>query len=454
MRRTHITPRPAAVFGAVAALAVAVLASLSATPAGAVPAFAVQTGAPCATCHVGGFGPQLTPYGRDFKLRGYTARSGSTYSLPLSAMAVASFVNTQKDQAAAPATHYNVNDNWTLDQASLFFAGGFGQHLGAFIQTTYNGVARAFTWDNLDVRAVTDLTVAKHDVLLGVSVNNNPTMQDAWNTTPAWGYPYTSSALAPSGAPGAILGSLAQTTMGVTAYAWLDSKLYIEGGGYGSIGSRLVSRLGADPTAPGNVKGLAPYGRLVYQSEVLDGTGSLGLMAMNADIEPGLDASSGAVDTYRDIGVDASYIRSLTNGDTVAINARYLKERQHLNASYALGLSANTRNDLTDVRADVSYVWRNRVGVTLQGFDTTGSPDALIFAANRNLKPDTTGLTSEISATPWGAGTSPLGPRFNLRLGLQYTYYFRFNGAGSNYDGLGAKAGDNNTLRLYAWTSY
>ena len=177
-------------------------------------------------------------------------------------------------------------------------------------------------------------------------------------------------------------------------------------------------------------------------------------MAMNADIEPGLDASSGAVDKYRDVGVDASYIRNLTNGDTVAINARYLKERQHLNASYALGLSANSRNDLTDLRADVSYFWRNRIGVTLQGFDTTGSPDALLFASNRNLKPDTTGLSGEISATPWGAGTSPMGPRFNLRLGLQYTYYVKYDGAGSNYDGLGAKAGDNNTLRLYAWTSY
>ena len=453
MRRTPIASFPAAL-SAVAALAIAAVASLSATSAGAVPAFAVQTGAPCAACHIGGFGPQLTTYGRDFKLRGYTARSGSTYNLPLSAMAIASFVNTQKDQASPPAAHYSVNDNWTLDQASLFLAGGFGQHLGAFIQATYDGVARAFTWDNVDLRAVTDMTVAKHDVLLGVSVNNNPTMQDAWNTTPAWGYPYTGSALAPGGAPGAILGSLAQTTMGATAYAWIDSKFYVEGGGYGSIGSRLASRLGADPTAPGNIKGLAPYGRLVYQSDVLGGTGSLGLMAMNADIEPGLDASSGAVDKYRDVGVDASYIRNLTNGDTVAINARYLKERQHLNASYALGLSANSRNDLTDLRADVSYFWRNRIGVTLQGFDTTGSPDALLFASNRNLKPDTTGLSGEISATPWGAGTSPMGPRFNLRLGLQYTYYVKYDGAGSNYDGLGAKAGDNNTLRLYAWTSY
>jgi mono/diheme cytochrome c family protein len=39
-------------------------------PAQAVPAFAQQTGRNCAACHVGGFGPQLTPFGREFKLGG------------------------------------------------------------------------------------------------------------------------------------------------------------------------------------------------------------------------------------------------------------------------------------------------------------------------------------------------------------------------------------------------
>ncbi len=41
-----------------------------AAPAQAVPAFARQTGQNCIACHVGGFGPQLTPFGRAFKLDG------------------------------------------------------------------------------------------------------------------------------------------------------------------------------------------------------------------------------------------------------------------------------------------------------------------------------------------------------------------------------------------------
>ena len=37
----------------------------------AVPSFARQTGMNCVACHVGSFGPQLTAFGRSFKLNGY-----------------------------------------------------------------------------------------------------------------------------------------------------------------------------------------------------------------------------------------------------------------------------------------------------------------------------------------------------------------------------------------------
>ena len=46
----------------------------------AVPNFATQTGQPCTACHIGGYGPQLTPLGRAFKIGGYTqpaAKAGS-----------------------------------------------------------------------------------------------------------------------------------------------------------------------------------------------------------------------------------------------------------------------------------------------------------------------------------------------------------------------------------------
>jgi hypothetical protein len=45
---------------------------LAFSPAHAVPSYARQTGQPCVKCHVGGFGPQLTPYGIKFKISAYT----------------------------------------------------------------------------------------------------------------------------------------------------------------------------------------------------------------------------------------------------------------------------------------------------------------------------------------------------------------------------------------------
>ena len=76
------------------------LCVLCARSAYALPAYAVQTAQPCSACHVGGFGPQLTPFGRQFKLEGYTMRGTQEFALPISAMAVASYVRTSADQSA------------------------------------------------------------------------------------------------------------------------------------------------------------------------------------------------------------------------------------------------------------------------------------------------------------------------------------------------------------------
>src|SRR5579864_51947 len=248
----------------VGVLATAMLA-LSATNAAAVPAFAAQTGLACQACHVGGFGPQLTPFGRQFKINGYTQRTAS-FNVPLSVMAVASYTSTAKSQNPPPADGFSENDNFAVDQISLFFAGGWANHFGAFVQGTYDGIAKAWTWDQLDLRAVTKATIGKADTTLGVSLNNNPTVQDPWNTTPAWGFPYTSSALAPSPSASPLLnGGLAQVTLGVTGYAWVNNELYLEGGAYFSPSASALSSLGADPTSPGSINGAAPYARVAFQ---------------------------------------------------------------------------------------------------------------------------------------------------------------------------------------------
>ncbi len=69
-------------------------------------------------------------------------REGKNFTIPLAGMIVASFVHTEKDQPSPPAAHYGLNDNFTLDQASIFVAGGVGSHFGGFSQFTYDGVGR------------------------------------------------------------------------------------------------------------------------------------------------------------------------------------------------------------------------------------------------------------------------------------------------------------------------
>ena len=108
---------------------------------------------------------------------------------------------------------------------------------------------------------------------------------------------------------------------------------------------------------------------------------------------------------------------------------------------------------LDDVHVDASYYWRNKIGASIGAFDTFGSANPTIYAANRTFKPDTSGLVFQLDGTPFGDRGQP-ARRANLRVGVQYVAYARFNGAGTNFDGAGADASDNNSLRIFAWFAY
>ena len=436
-----------------ACLALVLRVLFAATPAAAVPSFAVQTGQPCNVCHVGGLGPQLTPFGRNFKLHGYTARAVN-FNVPLTAFAVASYVRTNKDQQPPPTPSFGPNNNVAIDQISLFVAGGLGSHLGAFIQNTYDGIAKSFHWDNLDVRAVTTATAKGANLVLGLDVNNNPTVQDPFNTLPAWGFPYTQSALAPSPAASPLVGGLAQNTLGVSGYAWINSQVYAELAGYRSLGAGFLTHAGIDPSNPGKIQGVAPYARLAFQKNLGNRNFEIGAFWLNANLFPGRDETTGLTDHYTDLGLDASYQFFAPNKDVFTVNSRFTDEQQRLDASRALGLAGGEFDTLRDVRVDASYYWRNKIGLTAQLFDTWGSRDELLYAGSRTGRPDSSGVTLQLDGTPYGGGASPLGQRFNLRVGLQYTAYFRFDGATANFDGLGRNASDNNTVRLFAWVYY
>jgi hypothetical protein len=134
--------------GASVGLASAALLTFSSGSAQAVPAFANQTGQNCVACHAGGVYPELTPYGRAFKLTGYTF---GERSLPLSVMGVATYNKTKNtDETLAGGdsrADFPKDGNLIFNTASLFLAGKVTDHIGGFVQVTYN---------NYDSQSATD----------------------------------------------------------------------------------------------------------------------------------------------------------------------------------------------------------------------------------------------------------------------------------------------------------
>ncbi len=194
----------------------------------ALPSFARQTGMACTTCHTQAFGPNLTSYGRQFKLNGYTWGQNESYLSRFGGMAMGSLTNTKKDDSdlaettgKALATH-NSNNNIALDQASAFYGGKVWEKLGALVQFTYDGIGNRFSLDNTDIRAANDTELLGQDLVYGVSFNNNPTVQDLWNTTPAWGFPYVSAGQTRPLSASPMIANLGGQVGGATLYSMIN----------------------------------------------------------------------------------------------------------------------------------------------------------------------------------------------------------------------------------------
>jgi hypothetical protein len=446
------------------------------TPSLGVPSFARQTGMACAACHT--VFPELTPFGREFKLNGYVldnirqitgidVENRQTLALnsipPISAMLQISYTHTGKALPDSALTGALAKDGEVLfpDQVSLFYAGKIADELGAFVQLTYDGAADHFALDNTDIRYAHHLSFGgpnanDHHLILGVTLNNNPTVQDVWNTTPAWGFPYSGSSVAPEPSAAAqIDGRLGQSVAGVGVYTWLDDHFYAEVTAYTAA---IVG--GAHPldSTQGNVAhGLAPYWRLAYEERWDRNSLSIGAYGMETKIHPGLGtALAGPTDRYKDAAVDVQYQFIGENHLATAL-ATYIHESQALDASVTDGFAANFSNTLKTYKLTGEYSFHRKIGGSLGYFSTTGSADALLYpatvppgapaavvGASANNSPNSNGYIAEVNYLPW----------LNVRLQLQYVGYEKFNGLKVNYDGTGRNASDNNTLYALVWLAY
>ena len=152
-------------------------------------------------------------------------------------------------------------------------------------------------------------------------------------------------------------------------------------------------------------------------------------------------------DRYTDIAFDAQYQYQGSNY-WLTLRGTYIHEDQTLDATFGNGGSDNSTNTLNTFRAlaSLAYGNDNRIVLTGQYFNTWGSSDATLYANNPGCgcSPNSDGYIFEIAYIPFISSQAPVWPWANMRVGLQYTYYNRF-------DGDTASAHDNNTVFAYIW---
>jgi hypothetical protein len=391
--------------------------------ASAVPSYSRQTGQECAACHVGAFGPQLTPYGMKFKLGGYTDSDGNGGHVPLSGMAVLDVTHTATPDDSGRVT------NKDLSEASLFLAGRVAPHVGSFTQATYDGIEHRTSLDHLDIRAAGSREGAHKPLGYGVSVNNAPTSTDPFNTLPTWRFPYVEPPRG-SGVGGADLvgmQGLEGKVIGANGYMVWNNHLYGELGTYKSLTPGALVRIGATRDDDiGRLTG-SDYWRIAWMDNRRRYAWSAGLVGGNGVLH---DRDTGeATSRFHDVGVDGNY--------------QYLGTRRLIGT--VSGSSIRERDDVAGTsvrenRANASLYFRNAYGATLGVFDAHGTGDAN----------DNRGYILQADWTPWGKESSWAAPWANARVGLQYVRYAEFK----DETGVPLRAPDNNTLFLSLWTAF
>lgn len=415
----------------------------------AVPSFARQTGLSCAACHT--VFPQLTTFGRLFKLGGYTLTNVNqvqdrTFDRrtrlvlneipPLSAMAQISYTSVRK------ATGKQNNQLLLPKQFSFFYAGRITPKIGAFAQVTVDK-SGTFGMDNTDFRYADHVDTGGGKFLYGVTINNNPTVQDVWNTAPAWQeLPNAALRPNPSEAFNTQIESLGQMVGGLGAYG-----AYQFGDGhnlfYGELTGYRSMQFGSVPASKGTsnvIENLAPYWRLAFEHDWGRSSWEVGALGMSDTVNPTYGGSDnpGPTDHFTDYGLDSQY-EYVSSGNIFTTHARWIHEKRNWNATFANGGTSNPNDTLNTYLLDGTYWYHRHYGASAEYFAVNGSSDAAYYGPTGS--PNSKGEILELNYAPW----------LNSKFALQYTFYNQFNGAGSNYNGAGRNASDNNTLFALAW---
>lgn len=429
------------------------------TSAYAVPSYARQTGLPCAMCHT--IYPALTPFGRLFKLNGYTmtslqqVKAGQTQTappidinraLPLSAVMQTTLTNVSKNVPGVqnPAADFP-------QELGIYFAGEITPHIGTFLQLTYAQPDGGVGLDMTDIRFADHTTIGGEDTIYGITLNNAPTLEDVWNATPGFGpdmmgpsFVGSESAPGPAAGPFITNMAVAMNTLGLGAYAK-------RGGWYADVSLYRSAMQGADVgTKDMSLSGATPYMRVAWSHDTAKQSVEIGAFGFWAKYLP--MAASPQTDNYHDVGIDGQY-QYFTANDIYELHGSYVRE----NTTYGATATSNPSDTTRFAMLHGSWIHQRHIGVSVGYFQSSGDADCLLYNGNAacvgataavdgsaNGSPDSAGFVMSLDFLPWQ----------NTKFTVQYTAYTKFNGRSSNYDGNGRNASDNNTLFLDALLAF
>ncbi|GBD91618.1 hypothetical protein BMS3Abin04_02350 [bacterium BMS3Abin04] len=415
-----------------------------------IPSFSRQTNLPCSSCHYKF--PELNPFGRFFKLNGYTMTGIATIksteenksslqllnSLPVSVSFQTSYTSIASN---VPGEQNNVIE--FPQELGIYLAGAITPHIGAFVQISYDDQEGTIGLDMTDIRYANHTSINDKDLLYGVSLNNAPTMQDVWSTVPMWSYPFIGSGVAPTPMVSTVLESM-MNVIGFGTYAMYNNFIYAEVSAYRSVvqGGPVPPNASSSNT----ISSVAPYWRLALQHQWGTQYVEVGTYGITPQIYP--VGITGEKDKYTDLAFDAQYENSFNSGSLIA-HANYIYEKQNLDATHGSGGSANASNVLNSLKVDAGYNFNAGYSVTVGYFNINGDNDNKLYVPDQvegsnNGSPNSNGFTLQVTFIPW----------LNTQFALQYVAYNKFNGSSNNYDGSGRNASDNNTLYVNSWLMF
>jgi hypothetical protein len=406
----------------------------------ALPSYARQTGLSCSACHFSF--PELNSFGRQFKMNGYVLTGMKTIdtkvdsdrvtklkllsTLPLSVMVQTSFTHISK------SVEGQQNNSVAFpQQLSVFYAGQITPHIGTFIQMTYDG--QSVGMDNADVRYANQKLLGSKSLTYGFTLNNNPAVQDVWNTSPAWRFPSASSNASVNPAKSTIIEQLGMQVAGLGAYTLFNNFLFTELTLYRSAQQGAANP--ADINSTMVIDGIAPYWRVALQHQFSGNYLELGTFG----IAPKLYAKgiSGEMNKITDVGFDFQFERRLPIG-AFSLHSSLINETEVRDTSN----TQSVRLNFNSFKIDGNLYLNNGLGATLGYFNTKGTEDENVGSLNN--KPDSNGFIAQLEYLPW----------YNTKFALQYVAYNKFDGNQNNYDGNGRNAPHNNTLYLLVWLNF